>query len=209
MCNEQTEEYLRQIAEAAQAQEYEYAGPFTIGGATGTYIVATPFNTECEYALMGAASSGAGNFTVAPYAAPGVLAFDGTDNLGPQANGKEGNALHGFVGNLAASTSLTYTPVWLPINGNSMVYAATSVAASKTLVITVMFRRLLVRSIPDMPRKSPVSNHRMQPRYGQSPEAQIGQAGGLEGLLQESREGRGIHGRAGIPAVKKSRLFPF
>lgn len=213
MCDDETKDYLRRIVAAVEAQEYEYAGPFTIGGATDDYMVSTPFNTECEYALIAASSgssgSGKGSFTVTAYAKTGALANNGTDKFGPVSYGKEGNPLHGYAVQMGNNTSIPFTPVWLPINGNSTVYVTTSVDASTTIVVTLVFRRLLVRVIPVRDRKSPTSNHRLQPRYGQSPEGQIVPAGALEGLLEESREGRGVHGRPGTPiaATKRNGWF--
>ena len=52
MCDEETKELLLGILHALQEEKYESGGIFTIGGGTGTYQLKSPFNTECEYAVL-------------------------------------------------------------------------------------------------------------------------------------------------------------
>jgi len=56
---------LQEIAKRLDSDEYEYSDPYTIGGATGTYQLFSPWNTECEWAIVSALAHGTFGF-VAP-----------------------------------------------------------------------------------------------------------------------------------------------
>ena len=56
---------LKQILAKLDSDEYEYSDPYTIGGSTGTYQLFSPWNTECEWAVVSALAHGTFGF-VAP-----------------------------------------------------------------------------------------------------------------------------------------------
>ena len=214
MCDEETKTYLRRIADVQENGEYEYVGPFTIGGpqANSPYQLSSPWNTECEWALLAAC----GNTSTTSSCVIGsnnagltALGFSGGDVLSSSANGSISNPLPAFAMQFAQNDpGKAFTPVWFPLQGKATINMAVGAGSGGQVLATIAFRRRAIRNVPVRDRKSPVNNHRLQPRYGQPQEAQIVPAGQLEHLLEESREGRGIHGRPGTPAAKK-RLFPF
>lgn len=67
MCDDESKMLLQHILDALESDTYEYSDPFTIGGATGQYQIASPYNTECEWSIVSATAVGTFGF-VAPTA---------------------------------------------------------------------------------------------------------------------------------------------
>ncbi len=65
MCDDESKQLLQHILDALESDTYEFSDPFTIGGATGNYQIASPYNTEAEWAIVSATGIGTFGF-VAP-----------------------------------------------------------------------------------------------------------------------------------------------
>ncbi len=159
MFDEETNALLTRILTQLESDEYEYGGYFTVGGPTGTYQVRSPYNTECEYAVVGCGGGGAGQALVAVND-PSVTLPDnaGAVSYGLAGRGDSGNAIPGLLMYIVPDGNCPVAPIWnsLPQPGN--VYIATNMGSGHSLYVTVAFRRKLDRYIPALPR--PASPHR-------------------------------------------------
>lgn len=159
---------LRGIRAVLESDEYEYSDPYTIGGTTGDYQVASPYNTECEWTLVSATSSLANDasFVIgSKNPKQPQLALNGNDSFGAVSAGKDGNALPAYAGHLTtANTIITYPVIWMPLPAPTNVFMHAAVGAGSEILVTVQFRRKLERYIPDAGRNAPKTighpNHR-------------------------------------------------
>lgn len=156
------------------AERFEYSEPFTAGGATGDYVISSPYNTECEWAIISAASgssgtTGTGSFVLSSHAKQPNLAWAGGDSLGLASNGRDSSTvLKAYAQQLGNNQSITFTPVWVPLLGNAGLYLAITAGANTTLTVTVMFRRLIEKQLPLPPRQTAQGHHRMGGRAERS-----------------------------------------
>jgi len=155
--------------------EYEVSDPLTIGGATGQYVVPSPYHTECEWALISAVAIGAlasaASFAVGSknpnqptLSTTGANSFGSVLTSGPDNT----NALPSYVGALSANAPMV--PFggdnYMPLPSPAFVYATVTTPASTELLITVQFRRKLDRIIPEKPRAKPHTHSHVGSRRG-------------------------------------------
>ena len=176
MCNEHIQnamlQCLEQIAHSVSSDQYETSDPYTIGGATGNYQVSSPYNTECEWAIVSAMATGtlasAATFALgSKNPKQPTLSSTGADSFGNVATtGRDNNnALPAYVGALTSQASfITYQTEYLPLPSPSTVYLTTTTPASSEVLVTVIFRRKLDRTIPDKPRQQPQTHTHPQSR---------------------------------------------
>jgi hypothetical protein len=153
---------LEAIEDATLSDKYEYSDPYTIGGATGSYFIKSPYNTECDWVIVAAAGVG----TLASQASfvagsknPNQTTVAATNTFGSMSTSSpdDNNALPSFVGTLTSQASfITYDASnFMPLGMPPIVYLQTTTPASSAVFVTVQFRRLLARYIPDKPRQKP------------------------------------------------------
>ena len=167
MCSEDIQHQilacLQQIESSLNSDQYEFSDPFTIGGATGMYAVSSPWNTECEWALVSALGIGTLATTATYFIGSrnsGVRVLANNDSFALNTQGRDSaNYVEGYPGALTSQAPfITYEAQWCPLPSPATIYLATSTPATTTLFITVLFRRKLARYIPDKPRQKP-HNH--------------------------------------------------
>jgi hypothetical protein len=155
--------------------EYETSDPLTMGGATGKFVIPSPYHTECEWAMISACAIGT-LATTATYAVGSKnsgqpsLSATGTDSFGNviTSSPDNNNALQSYVGALTATAPfVTYGgDTYMPLPSPAFVYLTTTVPASTELLITIQFRRKLDRMIPDKPRAKPHTHSHVGSRRG-------------------------------------------
>lgn len=120
--------------------EYEYARPITIGGAAGTYILASPWGPQaCEYALGVISTSGAGGLCIATDALSAIAVSDTTAT----------NVQGGYVGeliNFHAAGTIPPAAIFSLCPGGTLVLTVTG--ASHILTIIRFRRQLGVAHLP-------------------------------------------------------------
>ncbi len=165
MCDEETKEILTAILDTLVGHSYEQGGYFTIGGGPGTYVLKSPYNTECEFQIPSVTTSSSTPIGFAISSAnPSLLApTKNSTILGAYAQGGEGNALEGIEGFVQSTTYVAYQE-WIPLGRNGYIYMNTNVGASDTLLVNIYFRRSLQVYIPDMPRARPHTHTHVQSR---------------------------------------------
>lgn len=197
---------LQRIENVLSSDQYEYSRYFTVGGvapitpANYTYVVKSPYNTECEYALISGFSNGNKSWAYVTDTNPGTFPLttvtvpygvqsssDGTQYAGDETN----NPLPGIFFEMNTNASVTFTPLWLPIPVNGLIYVMMNgQTTANGCFVTVAFRRKLRRDIPSAPRprpythKPPVSRGNIRRLAGASQQesgfwSQYPQAGGL------------------------------
>lgn len=162
---------LQRIENAVNSDKYEYSTPYTIGGTTGIYVLISPWNTECEYALMsassGSSSTGKGSFVLTANSVQPKLANNGTDSFGAQSNGTDfNNPLPAWTAQLANNTAIPFTPIFVPLANSGILYCTVSADVSTTITVTILMRRKLDRAIPTPPRRQPTTHSHIQSRRG-------------------------------------------
>lgn len=144
--------------------EYEVSDPLTIGGATGQYVVPSPYHTECEWAIISA--TGIGTLASAATFAIGsknpnqpTLSTTGTDKFGSLGTSgpDNNNALPSYVGAVTSQASfITFGgDNYMPLPSPAFVYLTVTTPATTEILVTLQFRRKLDRVIPDKPRQKP------------------------------------------------------
>lgn len=148
---------------------YEMSDPYTVGGATGVYLIPSPYHTECEWVLISGVYVGTmasqGTFVVmSKNPNPPTLSSTGANVFGLSGN-IDSNPLEAYVGSLTSQASfVTFdTSNWMPLASPTNVYAQVTAAASSGVLITVRFRRSLDRVIPEKPRQKPHTHAQQQP----------------------------------------------
>jgi hypothetical protein len=197
MCDDETKALLQGIFDLLQGifeqGNYDYSDPMTVGGGTGTYILASPWNEQCEWALLlassGSSGAGVGSFVISPRQQVSALHNDGTDSLGLLSNGRTSNALPAIAAQMGNNTNVPYSPVWVPLIGNTALYVTISAAASTTVTVTVIFRRSKAAMKFEHRHQSPHGSHRM---YGRAERAAMRQTnlGIVEEVNRNERTGR-------------------
>lgn len=153
--NENTLHLLKCILDRLESDEYESGGIYTIGGAAGNYALKSPYNTECEFLIVGAyLAATSGNGLVVVTNGNPVTNFTLGTNLGSTASGTDyGNALEGVVLPTSATiNSLIAVDHWMPLARSSTVYVLVTGTASYALIA---LRRKLERYIPEVVRPQP------------------------------------------------------
>jgi len=163
---------LRNIEAILGSDEYETSDPYTIGGASGGYLVQSPYNTECEWVLISGTYLGTmasqGSFTImSKNPQPPTLSTTGANAFGAAGN-KDSNALQAYVGSLTSQASfITYdSSNWMPLPAPAFVYAQVTSAANSEVLVTVQFRRKLNRYMPAKPRQKAHTHSHVQSRRG-------------------------------------------
>jgi len=159
----------------SDSDEYEISDPLTIGGATGNYVVPSPYHTECEWAVISALATGtlasAATFAIGSknpkqptISSTGGDSFGNVLTSGPDNN----NALQSYVG--ALTSTAPYVTFggdnYMPLPSPSYVYLTTTTPASSEVLVTIQFRRKLDRAIPDKPRNKPQTHGHVGSRRG-------------------------------------------
>lgn len=153
--------------------EYETSDPLTMGGATGSYVIPSPYHTECEWCIISALAVGTlastGTYAVgsknpAQPTLTGSSAFGGLLTSGMDNN----NALQSYPGALtAAAPFVTYGgDNYMPLPSPAYVYCTVTAPAATAVLVTVQFRRKLDRVIPDKPRQKPQTHSHTGSRAG-------------------------------------------
>jgi hypothetical protein len=161
---------LKEIRDTLNSDKYEYSDPITIGGGTGSYAAASPYNTECEWCLVSVSCGllAGGSFAVGSGQTQPTLFVQGTqDKFGSVASGGRDsfNGLPSYVGQLQTSNPLvTFPTIWQPISMPPIIYATVTVNSQSEVLVTVQFRRLLLRLVPDKPRQRPSTHSHPQSR---------------------------------------------
>lgn len=184
---------LQAIEDATLSDQYEISDPFTIGGPSGTYQMVTPWNTECEWAMVSALAVGTlattATFSIGSKNQQQAL-LTGANSFGPIATGgrDNNNALPSFVGALTATAPfVTYQSDYMPLGSPADIYLVTNTPATTAVFITLLCRRKLVRYIPDKPRQQPHTHTRPQSRmHARKLAAQSTMVSGFEGQYPEA-----------------------
>jgi len=165
MGDDYTNHLLECILDRLESDEYESGPVYTIGGGPGTYQLHSPYNTECEFLVVGAvlaATSGNGLIVITNNNA-GMNTFTLGTNLGLASSGGDmNNAFEGVV----IPTSTTASPVlaidhWMPLGRGANVFAYVTGTASYAYIA---IRRKLDRYIPEMQRDYPKTHSQPQSR---------------------------------------------
>ena len=101
---------------------------------------------------------------------PPKLSATGADLFGSGAGGADNNnALPNYVGALTQQAPfVTFGgDNFMPLPSPAFVYAQTTTPASTEVLLTVVFRRKLLRTIPDKPRQKPHTHTHVQSRRGE------------------------------------------
>ena len=147
---------LQYIRASLDSDEYEPGGTFTLGGPTGTYVVRSPFNTECEYAVLAVSGTGTGLIAVSgSNPAIAVPSSTGGTSYGLMSSGEDNNALDGYILSVGASLGQTPELFFQPLGKGANVYVSVSVAVSTAGFVVIAFRRKLARTILQIPRQRP------------------------------------------------------
>lgn len=138
MCDQQTNDLLLRIANRLDSDEYEQGGIYTLGGPAGLYQLRSPYNTECEYLVIGAylaAVSGNGVVVVSNNNA-GLNTFSLGQSLGSSTNGSDmNNAFDGVVLPTSATiNSLIAVDHWQPMGRGASIYVYVTGTASYALI---------------------------------------------------------------------------
>ena len=155
------------------SDEYEISDPLTIGGATGTYEVSSPYNTECEWAIISALGIGTlastatfvvGSKNPNPPTLSSSYSFGNVTSTGRDNN----NPLPAYPGALTSQAPfVTYGgDNYMPLPSPASVYVQTNTPASTIVLVTIQFRRKLDRVIPDKPRQKPHTHSHVAGRRG-------------------------------------------
>jgi hypothetical protein len=153
--------------------EYETSDPLTMGGATGNYVIPSPYHTECEWCIISALAVGTlgssatyvvGSKNPQQPTLNGTSAFGGLLTSGMD----NSNALPSYPGALTSTAPfVTYGgDNYMPLPSPAYVYATVTSPAATATLITVQFRRKLDRAIPDKPRTKPQTHSRTGSRRG-------------------------------------------
>jgi hypothetical protein len=156
MCDEESKTTLENILNVLLNQDYEPGGIFTIGGGAGTYILKSPWNTECEFQVTSVTTSQA---TGVGYAVSGsnptiAAPVKNTTAYGALVNGGEGNALDGVAGFISAGAPASFTQ-WIPLGRGAYIYFSAGVAGGDSMLCSLSFRRSTRKFIPMVPQELP------------------------------------------------------
>ena len=175
MCSDESLAVLRHIDDTLNRDVYEYSDPITIGGATGNYMYASPWHTECEWSMVSACALGTiasrANFAIgAKLNVQPTLSNTGVDSFGnvitsaPDSN----NALQSYIGSLVATAPFmtfdggNFTPLPSP----AFVYLTTATPAATEILVTILMRRKLARYLPEKPRQKAQAHSHPTSRRG-------------------------------------------
>lgn len=159
---------LQRLEAIEDSQLYDAPSLFSVGGVNGNYFLRSPYNTECEVALIQAFSmTAASNFYIS-YGDPSVANLGATfPNIGASPvqggnAGAENNAFNGWMFRLNSGGTLNPPLVWCSLGKNVNIYINTVGAA--TSFVTFAFRRKLSLVLPDTPRQHPHTHSHVQSR---------------------------------------------
>lgn len=159
---------LHRLEQIEDSQLYDAPSIFSVGGANGSYFMRSPYNTECEVALIQAMSQTAATNFYISYGDPSVVNLGSTlPNVGVSpvnggAAGAEGNPFNGWIFRLNSGATLNPPLVWSALGRNVNIYINTVGAA--TSFCTFAFRRKLSLALPDTPRQHPHTHSHVQSR---------------------------------------------
>src|SRR5947209_1327236 len=80
-------------------EKYESGGIFTVSGPTGSYYIASPFNTECEWALWDASAVTGSGLVAISASNPSISNMTGSTGptMGLLSGGADNNAFDGIL----------------------------------------------------------------------------------------------------------------
>lgn len=176
MCDDETKLLLGAIYDRLDSDEYEPGPAKTIGGVAGAYMIRSPYNTECEFNVIGVSNTLTG-------ATVGAVIISGHDNtqftaiasntFGPVSGGGEGNALDGYVLTMTSTAIPVLNEHWQPMGRGANLYMSV-IAATGSIFVIIAFRRKLDRVLHDIPRPkpsthTPISRRRERIQPAESP----------------------------------------
>jgi hypothetical protein len=128
---------VEQLSRAVVAP-YELTDPLTIGGPTGVYALANPYQTPCEYSLLSFASFDAASALVSTQRNLPQLAATGSLSA---AGGMADPGSQTIVLTTNAQITIPCADQWFPLADSENLTMAVTVATSKSAFVTVQFRR--------------------------------------------------------------------
>lgn len=172
---------LQRIEARLSSDEYEQGPILTVGGVAGLYVARSPFNTECEYMVIGAlmaATSGNGSIVISG-SNPAIIAPTGTYGLA--SGGEDNNAFDGYLLPVSATQSPVLVEHWQPLGRGLNVNVLVSGTSAFALIA---FRRKLDRAIPAPPRAKPHTHSLPQSRRISRNVAQAGHERYTQGFTE-------------------------
>lgn len=160
---------LERIEKLLSSDDYENGSVVTIGGGSGNYMVKSPYNTECEFTVLGAfATTGAGIVVLSSSnSSLSLPSLTGTTSYGLVSAGGEGNnVFEGYVLPISSTQSPVLIDHWQPLGKGVYIYANISTAVNTSAFVMVAFRRKLDRAIPNAPLRKPHTHSQPTSRRG-------------------------------------------
>jgi hypothetical protein len=157
---------LQSIENRLNSDEYE-AGPIlTVGGNTNLYLIRSPFNTECEYAIISVSASGTGFAIVSQSNGINIPDTSGATQYGLASTGGDSNPIEGLLINASTNSSKQPPLFWQPLGRGINLYVAITAQATFATFISIAFRRKLNRYIPEPPIRKPNTHSHPTSRRG-------------------------------------------
>jgi len=149
---------IRDQLESLNSDKYESGGVYTVGGAIGNYVLRSPYNTECEYMVIGSALAAAsGNGVVVVSNNNPSLQLGLSNSFGQiLAGGQESNGFEGLVMPVSATINTNMAvDYWMPLGRGANIYIYITGASCYAYIA---LRRMLDRYIPMAPRAKPATH---------------------------------------------------
>lgn len=156
MCDDTTNALLTQIVTALSDKDnYEAGGHYSVQGPTGSYLITSPWNTECEWALFDA-SANAGTGIIAISASNPALTnlTAGVATYGLSSGGTENNAFEGLVFPISATQNHIPFEYWQPLGRGKVLNIGVTISGGNAFV-TISFRRKSIKYLPQLPSLKP------------------------------------------------------
>lgn len=202
---------LHAIEKRLLSDDYENGSILTVGGASGSYLIRSPYNTECEYAVMSVSASGTGFAIVSQAQGITIPDVSGATSYGALTTGGDNNPLEGIFINASTNSSKQPPLFWQPLGRGINLYVAINAQATFATFISVAFRRKLDRAIPRPPTRKPHTHTRPESRRGtrtfmQGFEAQYPQSDYEHELIPESNDPASVGNVENAPTPAQNLL---
>ena len=148
-------EILQAIETRLSSDDYEQGQILTVGGNSGLYLLRSPYNTECEYAIISVSASGTGFAIVSQSNGIAVPDITGATQYGLASSGGDSNPIEGLLINASTNSSKQPPLFWQPLGRGINLYVAINAQATFATFISVAFRRKLNRYIGKPPIRKP------------------------------------------------------
>lgn len=183
MCDDQTNILLAQIVSSlGDKDNYESGGHFSVQGGTGSYLITSPWNTECEWALFDAsANTGTGIIAISASNPALTNMTTGVATYGLSSGGTENNAFEGLVIPVSATQNHIPFEYWQPLGRGKVINISITMSGGNAFV-TISFRRKSVKYLPQLPSlkpatHTPLSGYKTRTFYGGFDESLPGRMG--------------------------------